>query len=84
MGASISDIELDIEDLGLQNLPTEEIVFRLTSDTMRSYLTFLHELERALWAEKISDEQANKMEFDKVEQCGDYITAVHLWARGGK
>ena len=81
---TIADIELEIQDRGWQHLPTEEIVGGLVFDALETWRKDQQEIKQLLWDEKFDDQMAEKRTEENTFICGDYITAVHLWARGGK
>ena len=81
---SIADIEIEIEDRMWQHLPTDEIVDGLVFQALDQWKRSEREIDKLLWDEKIDDKQGDKMRRENTFLCGDYITAVHLWARGGK
>lgn len=84
MEFSISDVELEVEDRGLTNESTEDIVLLLTFEALETWARDVKEIKRLLWDEKLNDNQGQKFIDKKTETTGDYITAVHLWARGRK
>lgn len=84
MSTSIADIELEVADRNLAHLPTDEIVLHLVFEALKSWKADYNAIGELLWDEKIDDKQGEKMRDQAAELTGDYITAVHLWARGGK
>lgn len=84
MSYSIADIELEIEDRDLKHLPTEEIVIFLVAEALDSWKHELKQINELLWEEKLDDTMGDARKKENIEVTGDYITAVHLWARGGK
>lgn len=81
---TIADIELEIEDRGWQHKSTEDIVNGLVFDALGVWYEDQRQIKQLLWDEKLDDEMAEKRSEENTWLCGDYITAVHLWARGGK
>lgn len=79
---SIADIELEIEDRGWQHLSTEEIVDGLVFDALETWRLDQRQIKELLWDEKFDDAMAEKRSKENTFFCGDYITAVHLWAKG--
>ena len=80
---TIADIELEVEDRGLAHLPTDEIVLYLVSEALKSWKADYNSIGELLWDEKIDDKQGEKMRDQAAELTGDYIAAVHQWAKGG-
>lgn len=81
---SIADIELEIEDRQWTHLPTEEIVDGLVFDALEVWRKDQAQIKELLWNEKLDDKMAEQRTKENTFVCGDYITAVHLWARGAK
>jgi len=84
MPTEISDIELEVLDRGLTNLPTDEVVLLLVSEALAQWKRELFNISEALWDESMDDIVGNIRKKQNIELTGDYITAVHLWARGNK
>ena len=84
MSTSIADIELEVAARGLAHLPTEEIVLFLVGEALTMWKRDTEAVSQLLWDEKIDDKEGDRLKQQAAELTGDYITAVHLWARGGK
>jgi uncharacterized protein YgfB (UPF0149 family) len=80
---TIADIELEVIDRDLGHLPTDEIVLFLTAEALATWKSDLYNINQLLWDEKIDDNEGDRLKNQNVELIGDYITAVHLWAKGG-
>lgn len=80
---TIADIDLEVIDRGLGHLPTDEVVLKLTAEALKTWKSDLYNIDQLLWDEKIDDTEGDRMKNINVELIGDYITAVHLWARQG-
>lgn len=80
---TIADIELEVIDRDLGHLPTDEIVLFLTAEALATWKSDLYAINQLLWDEKIDDNEGDRLKNQNVELIGDYITAVHLWAKGG-
>lgn len=80
---TIADIELEVIDRDLGHLPTDEIVLFLTAEALATWKSDLYAINQLLWDEKIDDKEGDRLKNQNVELIGDYITAVHLWAKGG-
>lgn len=81
---NISDIELEIEDRLWQHLPTDEIVDALVYQALDTWKRQEREIDKHLWDGRIDDNQGDQMRKQNTYLAGDYITAVHLWARKAK
>ncbi len=81
---SVADIELEVADRGLAHMPTEEIVLFLVGEALTFWKRELNAIKDMLWEETIDDTMGDERKKQNIELTGDYITAVHLWARGGK
>ncbi len=80
---TIADIDLEVIDRGISHLPTDEIVICLTAEALKHWKSDLYNINQLLWDEKIDDKEGDRLKNQNVEIVGDYITAVHLWARQG-
>mgnify|MGYP006935496873 FL=1 len=80
---TIADIDLEVIDRGLGHLPTDEVVLYLTFEALKHWKSDLYNINQLLWDEKIDDKEGDRLKNQNVEIVGDYITAVHLWARQG-
>jgi hypothetical protein len=81
MTTTIADIELEIVDRQLTHLTTDEVVLYLTADALKTWKSDLYAINQLLWDEKIDDAEGDRLKNQNVELIGDYITAVHIWAR---
>ena len=84
MSTSIADIELEVADRGLAHMPTDEVVLFLVGEALTMWKRDLFAINEALWDETMNDKMGDDRKKQNIELTGDYITAVHLWARGGK
>lgn len=84
MTTSVADIELEVVDRGLSHKPTDEIVLFLVGEALTMWKRELFVINEALWDETMDDKMGDERKKQNIELTGDYITAVHLWARGGK
>lgn len=80
---TIADIDLEVIDRGISHLPTDEVVLYLTAEALKHWKSDLYNINQLLWDEKIDDKEGDRLKNQNVEIVGDYITAVHLWARQG-
>ena len=83
MTTSIADIELEVADRNLAHLPTDEIVLFLVGEALTLWKRDLNAINDALWDEKMDDTMGNERKKQNIETTGDYIAAVHQWAKGG-
>lgn len=81
---SVADIELEVADRMWHHLPTEEVVDALVFQALDQWKRSERNIDQLLWDEKIDDKQGDKMRRENTFLTGDYITAVHLWAKGGQ
>lgn len=84
MTYSIADIELEVDDRMWNHLPTDEIVDLLVFQALDSWKRDNRNIDTLLWDEKIDDKEGDRMRREATFTTGDYITAIHLWARAGQ
>lgn len=84
MQTTIADIELEVTDRGLAHMPTDEIVLLLVEEALTHWKRDLFAINEALWEETMDDRMGDERKKQNVELTGDYIAAVHQWAKGGQ
>ena len=84
MPIEIADIEEEIQERQLGHMTTDEIVLFLTGECLEIWRRDLMEIKERLWNEQFNDAMGDAKKKENIELTGEYITAVHLWAKGIK